>query len=281
MVSLLARNLLLRLNKPTTCPVTRRTISFLQKERAAATNRHCAKAILSFHCSTGSGPSSCQTLSPRTDGAEPLRHFSSEAASFESCPFETLGVPKTSTYENVKQAFLKLAELHHPDKTPLFSSNAHGEYGDAQEEDEEKDKRQEEEWRMEKFNLIRGAFESLAQSEDGLAILRDDVENEIQKGRARIMTPEELDEWFHSQTGLRLPPYTPDLDPCIARDIAKRLNKDGSLGCSEEGEWWLAWLARQGTREEPLPLVGVGGVSWWNIAGSGYRRKVHHKNNKS
>lgn len=267
---------------------TARMVLLQQQSVGLAINHQSAKCYtLPFsHGSRNSGLFLCHRqplFITRTNEAGLLSsNFSSSGkeTSYGSSPYEVLGVPESSTYENVKQEFLKLAKLYHPDKTPksppLSSSpNAQEEYVAAQ-EDKEKAKK-EEERRMDQFNLIRAAFESLAENEDGRAVLRHEVENEIQNGTARIMTPEELDDWFYSNSGLRLPSYVPDLDPRVTRDLAKRVDKEGSLGRSGEAEWWLAWLARQGTREEPLPRVTMGGVFPQNTSDPGNSRKIQRK----
>ena len=50
--------------------------------------------------------------------ARPLvQHLGRRVRRFGSCPYDTLGVPPTATRAEAKEAYLRLAKQHHPDRS--------------------------------------------------------------------------------------------------------------------------------------------------------------------
>ena len=81
------------------------------------------------------------------------------------CPFGLLQIPKDCDYKIVKTKFLKIAMLHHPDQIKNQYSHLSS---DKQELQMKKS--------TDLFMKARAAFDAIVEGDDGLAILRSEVE---------------------------------------------------------------------------------------------------------
>lgn len=189
-------------------------------------------------------------------------------SSSSSCPFQILGVSKSSNYHTVKKAFLKLALQYHPDTATNSShydkkdKNEHHDDDDGGDVDVDvgnKNKRRQEQ--IENFHTIRTAFESIVQGDDGTALLKEEQNNNYQNNNDT-----ELDQWFYSQTGLHLvvPSHLHNLDLNHTQvkelDQVSRTMSQGGL--DRGGMWSLAHSIRQnlqdGTMKVPPVRVDAG-----------------------
>lgn len=179
------------------------------------------------------------------------RYFATHrSAQGGTCPFNTLGLPKTSTsYVEVKARFLELAMKHHPD-TANSDSNP-------------------EKKNINKFISIRSAFEAIVEGDDGDAILRHDYElyqnvvgGDDDSRPTRSMSDEEFDTWFHEQTGHKVP-YNYDelanrhIDPAVLREVAELTEGMSQGGLDKGGMWAFAASLRQRAKSGDLPPLRV------------------------
>uniref|UniRef100_A0A6V2PPL9 J domain-containing protein n=1 Tax=Ditylum brightwellii TaxID=49249 RepID=A0A6V2PPL9_9STRA len=144
----------------------------------------------------------------------------------QPCPYRALQIPEGSTYAAAKKSFLRIAMAHHPDTI-----------GD----DEEEKKQQS----IELFVSARTAFERLAACPEGLAVLREDLEN---LKAEEEMSDEEFDAWFLKETG-HSNPFQFDLDPATMREVAD-MHDEVSHGLDRDGGMWhLASLVSKSVKE--------------------------------
>lgn len=89
-------------------------------------------------------------------------------------PFDILGIPESSIYQDAKRRFIELALQHHPDKTPDDTEKAHN---------------------MEQFVRFRQAFEILRDDGNGMATTDAKDESSVWS------SDEEFNAWFYEETG--------------------------------------------------------------------------------
>lgn len=129
------------------------------------------------------------------------------SSSSSSCPFSVLGIPKSSSYKDVKQAFVKLALEHHPDTA-----------------EKKKDDNT-------SFHDIRQAFESIVETDNGRAVLSTEDQQQQQ------WTDESLDEWFHQETGQHLGFH---MNLKTRQQVAHVSNNMAPGGLDKGGMWAMA-----------------------------------------
>jgi DnaJ-class molecular chaperone len=81
-----------------------------------------------------------------------------------SCPFKVLQVSRGSTYAEAKKSFLKVAMHHHPDTIQQRLDPDDEHYEETLKKS------------VDKFMTARKAFEGLVEGDDGVCLLRSDVE---------------------------------------------------------------------------------------------------------
>lgn len=102
-------------------------------------------------------------------------------------PFEILGMPKTSSYEEVKGRFLEMALQTHPD---LVNQHQSSDDKDGQKSDGSSDPQR----LVDDFVKLRQAFEAIRENSDGSARLAQDSE-------ASSWSDESFQAWFCNETG--------------------------------------------------------------------------------
>jgi DnaJ-class molecular chaperone len=122
-------------------------------------------------------------------------------------PFDILGIPKTSSYDDVKRRFVELALKHHPD----VSDNADG--GEVDE-----------------FIRLREAFEVIRENEDGTARLSEDEGNG--------WSDDEFQAWFHEETGHQDLMFRMDLS--TRKEVIDVVKKQSQGGLDHGGMWAMA-----------------------------------------
>jgi len=132
-------------------------------------------------------------------------------------PFDILGVPKTATYAEIKQRFLKLAMEHHPDQANTAT-------------DEKKSN--------EKFIRFRRAFESLKETMDGGAAQGDN--------ESSWSSDEEFLAWYYEETG-----KSDSIDLKTRREVIEVVKQSSQSGLDRGGVW--EW-ARRMAEEEAMAL---------------------------
>jgi len=155
-----------------------------------------------------------------------------------SCPFQILGIPKTSSYVNVKKAFVELALQHHPDT--------------AEDKSQQSDT----------FTTIRQAFESIRNDNGRATVVQGDSE----------WTDKSLDAWFYRETGQHLSFH---MDSSTRREVARVAETMSPGGLDKGGMWAMAdMIAKQGTSggEDPLQVT-CGRKEAKSNATSGRRRR--------
>lgn len=126
----------------------------------------------------------------------------------ETNPFDILGIPKVSTYREVKHRFVELALQHHPD----LNAN-----GDSTE-----------------FLRFRQAFERIRESQDGTARLGSDGPEEG-GASTRWSSDEEFLAWFHEETSHQDVMFRMDL---ATRKEVMDIAKSQSQGGLDRGGMW-------------------------------------------
>lgn len=125
----------------------------------------------------------------------------------ENNPFEVLGIPKASTYQEVKRRFVELALQHHPDLS--------GGDGDTTE-----------------FIRLRQAFESIRETKDGSASLLEEGD-----GSSR-WTDEEFQAWFYDETGHQDVLFRMDI--ATRKEVIDIANAQSQGGLDRGGMWEMA-----------------------------------------
>lgn len=125
----------------------------------------------------------------------------------DDSPFDILGIPKTSTYKEVKSGFIELALASHPD----VSKN-----GD-----------------VENFIRYRKAFESLQESQGG-GTERRQGEGSSSSG----WTDEEFQAWFYEETGHSDILFQIEL--ATRREVIDVANTQSQGGLDRGGMWEMA-----------------------------------------
>ena len=126
----------------------------------------------------------------------------------ETNPFDILGIPKVSTYHEVKRRFVELALQHHPD----LNAN-----GDSSE-----------------FLRFRQAFEQIRESQDGTAQLG----NEEDGSSSRWSSDQEFMAWFHEETGHQDVMFRMDLK--TRKEVIDMANTQSQGGLDRGGMWEMA-----------------------------------------
>jgi len=120
-------------------------------------------------------------------------------------PFDILGIPKTSSYKEVKSRFVELALANHPD-TSQNQDNSN-------------------------FIRLRQAFESIKQCHDGTAAKRE--------GDDSIgWTDEEFQAWFFEETGHQDVLFQIDL--ATRKEVISVANTQSQGGLDRGGMWEMA-----------------------------------------
>jgi len=158
-----------------------------------------------------------------------------------SCPFEILGVRKSSSYENVKKAFLKLALLSHPDVPS---------------------------GRKEDFVRYHSAFKLISEGLDGVAVSRKSKDDQEGTG----MSDENFHQWFHYETGL---PLSKDLvlDSNLLKEVAQVTENMAQGGLDKGGMWQLAASIREKVKRGDIPPSQLSSGSDRSSNGLGRRRR--------
>lgn len=158
------------------------------------------------------------------------RTFSTKIKS-TSCPFQTLGVPSSSQYSDVKKEFFKLALKYHPD-TAIASDG----------EDDEQDP-------AELFHQIRTAFESLMEDpNNGKAIIRPKPDKDDPTADAMWKNDAEFDSWFKEETGYNAP-FMFEMDIETMREVAEMTEDNEGGGLDRGGMWHLAKMVSQNVKD--------------------------------
>ena len=126
----------------------------------------------------------------------------------EDNPFDILGIPKSSSYQNVKQKFVELALKYHPD----VSENR----------DDDKD--------VEEFIRLREAFEAIQENSDGSARLTKDGD--------LSMSDEEFHAWFYEETGHHDVMFKMDLR--TRKEVIEAATEQSQGGLDRGGMWEMA-----------------------------------------
>lgn len=132
-------------------------------------------------------------------------------------PFEILGIPKASTYHEVKRRFVELALKHHPD----LSKD-----GDSTE-----------------FLRIRKAFEMICETKDGNARLSNPSED-----GAEGWTEEEFQAWFYNEIGHQDVMFRMDFG--TRKEVTEIAKSQSQGGLDRGGMWEMARAMAQ--QEESL-----------------------------
>ncbi len=124
----------------------------------------------------------------------------------ENNPFEVLGIPKASTYHEVKRRFVELALQHHPD----LSSNG----GDASE-----------------FVRFRRAFEMIRETKEGHARL-------VEPKEESEWSDQEFQAWFYEETGHQDVMFRMDI--ATRKEVVDIANSQSQGGLDRGGMWEMA-----------------------------------------
>ncbi|EJK51378.1 hypothetical protein THAOC_29450, partial [Thalassiosira oceanica] len=150
---------------------------------------------------------------------------------FASCPFNVLGLKngrsnntrtavdrldqKSISYKQVQMRFRELAKQYHPDTAKNKGS-------------------------VEDFNVIRQAFESIKEGEDGVAVLVEDSrffsgqeENEETSCRDHAFSEEEQNGFLHSS-----------VNPSVLHEVAEVARTMNASGLDKGGMWAYATMIR-------------------------------------
>jgi DnaJ-class molecular chaperone len=127
----------------------------------------------------------------------------------ETNPFDILGIPKVSTYHEVKRRFVELALQHHPDL------NANGD--------------------STHFLRFRQAFEMIRESQDGTARLchpDDDAKGSTWSSDQEFMA------WFHEETGHQDVMFR--MDVATRKEVIDMARSQSQGGLDRGGMWEMA-----------------------------------------
>jgi DnaJ-class molecular chaperone len=124
----------------------------------------------------------------------------------ENNPFDILGIPKASSYQEVKRRFVELALKHHPDLSD--------EQGDSTE-----------------FVRVRQAFEMIRETEDGRAKLSS-------AGDGSGWSDEEFQAWFFEETGHQDLLFR--MDRATRKEVVEVANSQSQGGLDRGGMWEMA-----------------------------------------
>jgi hypothetical protein len=105
-------------------------------------------------------------------------------------PFTVLGIPQTSSYDQVKRRFLELALQHHPD---LAKKNSSSRSNNKMNDDDSTCSSTAPCSDADTFIRLRQAFEAVKENSSGSASLR--------RSNDEAWTDEEFQAWFHEETG--------------------------------------------------------------------------------
>jgi len=147
---------------------------------------------------------------------EPIRSFASRKgknrhpSSSNDNPFKVLGIPVGSNYTQIRQAFVKLALEHHPDRASQSDSTTDSSSS------------------VETFIRIRQAFEELTTNEDGTTTT------------VVGWTQEEIRDWYEHETGESLLQF--EMTEQTRREVIHAY-KTLSRGGNDKGGYWE--MARQ------------------------------------
>ena len=123
----------------------------------------------------------------------------------ENNPFEVLGIPKASSYQEVKRRFVELALRHHPDASDDSDSS--------------------------EFVRIRQAFESIRETENGMASLATE-------GESSRWSDEEFQAWFYEETGHQDILFR--MDVATRKEVVEIANTQAQGGLDRGGMWEMA-----------------------------------------
>jgi hypothetical protein len=146
------------------------------------------------------------------------------------CPFRALRISKKTPYSTAKKSFLKIAMNNHPDVLNQRLDKDDPDY-------ETKMKKA-----VDLFMKSRTAFESLVEGDDGVCILRIEVE-----AQDELMNDQQFDAWFENETGFRNPQF--DLDPKTMREVAAATASMGGGLDRDGGMWTLANMVSNSVKE--------------------------------
>ena len=188
-----------------------------------------------------------------------IHYFSSTRDGQASpCPFRTLGLSEKSLYIDVKKKFLKLALQVHPDVVRTSSSPN----GNGTSEEDGEGTREEKKASIEKFIRLRSAFEAIIEAEDGSAILREDFHSLPTGGQVRSMSEANFEQWFHKETGNRVP-YNYDavvsrhICPAILREVARVTENMTQSGLDKGGYWQMAFELKERVKNGDMPPLRI------------------------
>lgn len=187
------------------------------------------------------------------------RHARRYGTSRPTCPFQTLGLTKSSdpSYAEVKSRFQKLALKHHPDRLATATADKEGSGGKV-----EKHRQLTREEATSRFVRYRMAFEAIVESDDGsgLAILKEDadyykvVAEETAATNLRNATPGHLhvepnyDDISHRH-----------VDPQALHELAELAEEVATSpgGLPKSGFWQYAAYIRDKAQRGDLPPLQV------------------------
>eukprot|EP00934_Nitzschia_sp_Nitz4_P001280 Nitzschia sp. Nitz4//scaffold322_size40381//18114//18731//NITZ4_007562-RA/size40381-processed-gene-0.22-mRNA-1//-1//CDS//3329547833//1280//frame0 len=169
--------------------------------------------------------SSIQTVA-KFLGSTRYRTFSRKYPSIsDNNPFDILGIPKNSSYDDVKKHFLQLALKHHPDLSG----------------DEEGD--------VEMFIRIRQAFEQIRETDCGGAAV---------SGEESYMSDQEFEVWFHEETGHQDVLFRMDIT--TRREVIDIANSQSQGGLDRGGMWEMARSMAEQQKNFHKQKAGVKGT---------------------
>ena len=182
-----------------------------------------------------------------------------------SCPFVTLGIPRSSSYATVKARFIKLAMKLHPDIVEKQKKEATLNNNTTRTAD--------------KFIAVRTAFEAIVESDDGTAVLREGYEYaEAAESKKTGLREEEFEAWFHEETGHRVPYNYDDMstrhiDPAILREVAAVTEGMSQGGLDKGGMWQYARELQEKAKKGDMPSLRVSDGGSSSSTSKGRRRR--------
>ena len=150
-------------------------------------------------------------------------------------PFDILGIPKASTYQNVKRRFIELALKHHPDVSTHEDDRTAAADGEKNPRDDDATSRRRDAKSAEEFIRLRQAFEAIRENADGTARLALDGDDDSTHS---WRTEEEFQAWFYEETGHQDVMFKMDFQ--MRKEVIDVANSQSQGGLDKGGMWEMA-----------------------------------------